>query len=303
MNKKLFIECFMKNFAPNISNKVMKKYKIHETNYLWLICNCNLVPHLSSDDARKAYNLIQKNKALLIDFDTDNETSIISAADKTSEELENCAETYIVSQDFSWAYIVTHETNFGIGPYFIENKINQDKTKRIERIKSIIDKYDPIGLLKMGCPEDEYIQESIIIEKRLVNGLYCKHKIIKEVFLEQFDEKINDNICKKIAYDIACFIEFDDFTKDFYEDEKLKDKITNTGFSISLKVHDDFVIESVLSEQKTYINGKFYHVIEEQDLLDSFYDFIDKDYVYIQYRHKHLFLPFLKSSHFKEVKK
>lgn len=40
---------------------------------------------------------------------------------------------------------------------------------KVEIIKQAIDEIDPMGLLEMNCPKDEYIQESIIIAKEIIN--------------------------------------------------------------------------------------------------------------------------------------
>lgn len=70
-------------------------------------------------------------------------------------------------------------------------------------IKQEIDNWDPIGLLEMSCPDDEYDIES--------NAIYSKYKpnvtnaefgaIIHQVFYENFEDtfKFSKAECTKIA--------------------------------------------------------------------------------------------------------
>lgn len=76
-----------------------------------------------------------------------------------------------------------------------------------EEIKQIIDKWDPIGLLAISCPEDEYEPEIKELLARLSD--YCSvdetAKIIYDVFIEMFGadtftEELNK--CEEIALQI-----------------------------------------------------------------------------------------------------
>lgn len=164
------------------------------------------------------------------------------------------------------------------------------KSERIHVIRNCISKDDPIGLLALKCPVDEYEPEAKKIDlylclKRNYIDLW---KLIKKVFYDSFDESIEDKICKAIAYNITCSIEFSLFEKEMNEYEELKDKIAfNEDYSIELKVNDYFIVKQI--QKNTFINNKFYSNIEEQDFLESFLNFVtDKDTIYVQYKHKHL---------------
>jgi hypothetical protein len=60
------------------------------------------------------------------------------------------------------------------------------------KVKKIVDKYDIVGLLKMGAPEDEYNIES----QRITTGLKNCHNILEiqeliyGVFIEFFGESM-----------------------------------------------------------------------------------------------------------------
>jgi hypothetical protein len=36
--------------------------------------------------------------------------------------FKKIADLYVVALDFSWTFVVTHETSAGIGPFFSQNK-------------------------------------------------------------------------------------------------------------------------------------------------------------------------------------
>lgn len=89
----------------------------------------------------------------------------------------------------------------------------------LETIVKILNKHDPIGLVKMGAPEDEYCSEArkifemIINESQLVGNKWVRQSNLKingiqtithAVFISQFSEKIAGSRTryKKIAEDI-----------------------------------------------------------------------------------------------------
>lgn len=68
-------------------------------------------------------------------------------------------------------------------------------------IKSVVDKADPIGLLGMCCPADEYDSEIEIIFARIRKGMSADEiaKVIHAVFLEMFGESIDTKLCDTMA--------------------------------------------------------------------------------------------------------
>jgi len=60
-----------------------------------------------------------------------------------------------------------------------------------DQIKKIINAQDPIHLIAVGAPEDEYNLEVGEISHRLVNNKDGKQTrdIVREVFVEKFDEE------------------------------------------------------------------------------------------------------------------
>ena len=77
-------------------------------------------------------------------------------------------------------------------------------------IKEVIDLYDPIGLLKMGAPQDEYNPEIKEVAEKIAN---CRNveeiqKLIYETFVKWFDQDIAGDVekYKEPAEDIAKYI-------------------------------------------------------------------------------------------------
>ena len=68
-------------------------------------------------------------------------------------------------------------------------------------VKSVVDKADPIGLLGMCCPADEYDSEVERIFARIRKGMSVKDisDVIHAVFLEMFSESIDTKLCDTMA--------------------------------------------------------------------------------------------------------
>lgn len=71
-------------------------------------------------------------------------------------------------------------------------------------IKSVIDKTDPIGLLALHCPKDEYDIEAEMIFTRIRENMTAGEisDIIHAVFLETFNESIGTKPCNSMAQEI-----------------------------------------------------------------------------------------------------
>lgn len=68
-------------------------------------------------------------------------------------------------------------------------------------VKSIIDEWDPIGLLNLGCPEDEYDPEikdivALLPNVKSVDELALR---IRQVFIKWFEEFISIEKCYPVA--------------------------------------------------------------------------------------------------------
>lgn len=79
----------------------------------------------------------------------------------------------------------------------------------IEKLTQIVNKYDPIHLIKMGLPNDEYQPEIadifVALQERSMNEFELTEKI-KEIFIRWFNETtVNDHgmeVYKNLAHEI-----------------------------------------------------------------------------------------------------
>ena len=127
MDKNEFIDKWIQVFAPNIT-KSQYKQRIHN-QYIWHTFSWDIIPkgtYLEGDDARNAYNNVDKNGAICLQLWFDESTTSLTenfdSADKIETPDGDYVEFYVVGKDFTWTYIVTHESNMGFGPYFMNIK-------------------------------------------------------------------------------------------------------------------------------------------------------------------------------------
>ena len=80
------------------------------------------------------------------------------------------------------------------------------RERKREIIKEVIDIHDPIRLLSLGCPADEYLQEACLLETAIqeANSLNVVQlsDIISDIFCKQFDEILDKAVCDSFATDI-----------------------------------------------------------------------------------------------------
>ncbi|SDN62550.1 DUF4275 family protein [Alkalicoccus daliensis] len=108
-------------FTKNITR--FEKNQIHFNGMFWHIFSYNKVSSLTGKEARAAFNQQKKKKCFL--FYQEEKSAFFldnaSALEDTDivNKLNGFIDVYIVSADFKWTYVITHETEFG--PYFYKN--------------------------------------------------------------------------------------------------------------------------------------------------------------------------------------
>ena len=88
-------------------------------------------------------------------------------------------------------------------------------TKKISlrnRVRDIVNKYDPITLLESGCPIDEYDPEvkKIIPLFQIVKSIDQLQDLIYEIFVSMFDEKIAGpkNKYRKLSEELFALLQY-----------------------------------------------------------------------------------------------
>ena len=178
--------------------------------------------------------------------------------------------------------------------------------ERVDSINHVLYKNDPIGLAKLGCPKDEYMTEAKEIAKRMntVRGYKLRDEVF-EVFKYYYDEEISKAICSKIVKEIYSKINFNIDYLDLKRLDALKNLEIINEYELKLVIHNGFVVTT--KDGNTYINGKLYYDIEDQDLKECFIDFVNDDnIVYIQLKRRtflSIIFGFCSTNYFLEIPK
>lgn len=127
MTEKEFLEKWIRTFAPDITESQYNKRIRNQ--YIWHAFSWDIIPkntYLEGDEARRAYNNANKNGAICFQLWSDEFPIPLTENFDSAEKIEtpdgDYAEFYVVGKDFTWTYIVTHETDMGLGPYFMSVK-------------------------------------------------------------------------------------------------------------------------------------------------------------------------------------
>ena len=125
--KNPFFARWLQQFVPELTDTEYRKY-IHK-QYIWHAFSFEIIARekiLQGDAARSAYNKANKDGAVCLQLDFEDTPTPLTDEFDTAEKLEGpdglYAEFYVVGKNYSWTYIVTHETGMGLGPYFMEIK-------------------------------------------------------------------------------------------------------------------------------------------------------------------------------------
>jgi len=151
-----------------------------------------------------------------------------------------------------------------------------------------------LSLYGFGFENDTTIQENLANH---ILDVYRHSKTLLKIpnkisllFREFANYDLDRKLARKIVYDIACETELTQLFEELKKCNILKDKLNldRRNDTITLKVHDDFIVKTYLTLQKTFINGIFYDNIEVQDLSESYCDFVSHECFYVMYNKRRL---------------
>ena len=126
MTKQKFKNQWLRHFAPAVDKKDIEKYVADCGGYVWHVFSFELIDKtlfLVGDVAREAYDLADKTNCIFCDmFGPSGVTNKVVAEYSSAMSIDSSVtELYVVSEDFSWTYIKTHENGL-CGPYFMKIK-------------------------------------------------------------------------------------------------------------------------------------------------------------------------------------
>lgn len=116
-----FEKKWLNTFVPDLTDKQYNEWFIDQ--YLWHVFSYEVISKenvLTGDMARKAYDNIDKENAIMIQIWDDEiieETEELIDEYKNWEAIEDIPELFIVDKDWKWTYVSTHENGW-CGPYF-----------------------------------------------------------------------------------------------------------------------------------------------------------------------------------------
>ncbi len=124
VTKQNFINQWLKHFAKDVTKENITKYV--KDQCIWHVFSWNLLSSdafLTGDDARRAYDETDKSNCIYCDmFGKNGVTNNLLDEYNSSKEIDSkFTELYVISNDYSWTYIKTHENDL-CGPYFMKIK-------------------------------------------------------------------------------------------------------------------------------------------------------------------------------------
>lgn len=125
MTQKEFKAKWISTFVPDLTQR--QYHMCYVNQYLWHVFSFEIIPKgqvLVGDDARKAYARADKQGAVTIQLWEVSDAFItlpIAEQQKDWKAIDHIPELYVVSKDWTWTYISTHENdNIGCGPFFFQ---------------------------------------------------------------------------------------------------------------------------------------------------------------------------------------
>ena len=74
----------------------------------------------------------------------------------------------------------------------------------ISIVNAILSESDPMTLIAMGAPKDEYLPEAKMIAKSIMDdsAMNCSPRVIFDVFLKMFEEELTKEECSIMSKQI-----------------------------------------------------------------------------------------------------
>jgi hypothetical protein len=111
-------------FASHLTLEEQKS--IYLNHFLWNLCAWKKAEYLEKEKAVEAFENQLKQKCTIFYQFTDEAYLVKNAKTLTVKDLPYLdgsmyySDIYIMDWDNKWTFVITHETDLGIGPYFIQ---------------------------------------------------------------------------------------------------------------------------------------------------------------------------------------
>ena len=113
-------------FGKGVEAQIIEEHVTSYGNHLWHLFTWGEVPCLQGDEARKAFDDLQYDKAIRFYDGYAGHIEKVCEIEKISAKAvdkDRASDVYIVAKDFSWTYVRTHEDGW-CGPYFCRKQSN-----------------------------------------------------------------------------------------------------------------------------------------------------------------------------------
>lgn len=110
-------EAFAGHLAPTEKQEIHLKDDRYYSGYLWHLFSYEKVDHLTNDQAIRAFHGQSKKSCYVFYQHSDDVYLIEQGHLLTYELLSKEEDMYVVDSDFTWTFVITHETE-SCGPYF-----------------------------------------------------------------------------------------------------------------------------------------------------------------------------------------
>ena len=123
------VKRFLAVFGSGVSETDLKAHVLSAGNFLWHIFSWEHVDCLKNDAARKAFDALDFKRAWFF-RDGYSKTafpriqSLACIGKLKAKSLDSMADVYVLSRDFLWVYVHTHEDV--CGPYFCSLKVKNN---------------------------------------------------------------------------------------------------------------------------------------------------------------------------------
>ncbi|MBM7706375.1 hypothetical protein JOD03_001278 [Chryseomicrobium aureum] len=112
-------EAFASHLRPAGKKRIYLKDVGYYSGYLWHVFSYQTNEHLSGSEAISAFHALCKKRCFVF-YQHSNDAFLIEDASCIDMNiLQNEEDIYLVDADFTWTFVITHETET-CGPYFVK---------------------------------------------------------------------------------------------------------------------------------------------------------------------------------------
>ncbi|MEG0473287.1 MAG: DUF4275 family protein [Solibacillus sp.] len=114
--RKRWEEAFVSHLKQTEKEKIYLFGSRYSCGYLWHVFSYDKRPYLLQTAANDAFDTVKKSKCYIFYQHSANVLTVEHASTLKAAQFANEEDVYVVDENFTWTYVVTHESY--CGPYF-----------------------------------------------------------------------------------------------------------------------------------------------------------------------------------------